>query len=254
LILINSVAGQLVHAQARMGGSIVMKAADIMVTDVITLNVDDTVQKAARVLLDHRISAAPVVDAQGRLVGMVSEGDLLRRAEIGTEKRRSWWLALLSSAEDQVRDFVRAHAVKVADVMTRDVIGASEDTSLNEIATLLERHGIKRVPIMRDGKVVGIVSRANLLQAFASASAVADVTAAIAPGDQILRERVIDQIRQLPWGMPWLVTVTVQKGVVELWGPVHSEGQRQALRVAAESTPGVKAVKENLYRLPAAAE
>lgn len=231
-----------------------MKAADIMVTDVITLNVDDTVQTAAQVLLDRRISGAPVLDAQGRLVGMVSEGDLIRRAEIGTEKRRSWWLELLTGAEDSARNFVRAHAVKLADVMTRDVIGASEDSSLNEIATMLEKHGIKRVPIMRDGKVVGIVSRANLLQALASAIAVADATTDVARGDQALRGRVVDQIRQLPWGMPWLVTVTVQNGVVELWGPVQSEGQRQALRVAAEATPGVRAVKENLYRLPAAAE
>jgi len=229
-----------------------MKAADVMVTDVISLHPDDTVQTAARVLLDHRISGAPVVDAQGRLVGMVSEGDLIRRAEIGTEKRRSWWLELLTGAENQARDFVRAHAVKLADVMTTDVIGAREDTSLNEIATLLERHGIKRLPIMRDGKVVGIVSRANLLQALASVAAYAET--GMAPGDHSLRERVTDQIRQLPWGMPWLVTATVQNGVVELWGPIHSEGQRQALRVAAESTPGVKAVKENLYRLPAAAE
>ena len=144
--------------------------------------------------------------------------------------------------------------MKLADVMTRDVIGASEDSSLNEIATLLEKHGIKRVPIMRDGKVVGIVSRANLLQALASSIAVADATTDVAGGDQVLRGRVVDQIRQLPWGMPWLVTVTVQNGVVELWGPVQSEEQRQALRVAAEATPGVRAVKENLYRLPAAAE
>ena len=231
-----------------------MKAADIMVTDVITLNVDDTVQDAARVLLEGRISGAPVVDAQGRLLGMISEGDLIRRAEIGTEKRQSWWLELLTGAESQVRDFIRAHAVKLADVMTRDVVSASEDTSLNEIATLLEKHGIKRVPIMRDGKVVGIVSRANLLQALASAIAVADVTTDVTSDDQTLRGRVIDQIRQLPWGMPWLLTVPVQNGAVELWGPVRSEEQRHALRVAAEGTSGVKAVKENLYRLPAAAE
>jgi CBS domain-containing protein len=228
-----------------------MKAADIMVTDVITLHVDDTVQTAARVLLDHRISGAPVLDAQGRLVGMVSEGDLIRRAEIGTEKRRSWWLELLTGAEEKARDFVRAHAVKVADVMSKDVIAAGEDASLNEIATLLERHGIKRLPIVRDGRPVGIVSRANLLQAFASMTAYEPT--GVTTDDQTVRERIIEQIRSLPWGMPWLVTVTVQRGVVELWGPVGSEEQRQALRVAAESTPGVKAVKENLYRIPAAA-
>ena len=228
-----------------------MKATDIMVTDVITLNVDDTVQTAARVLLDRRISGAPVLDAQGHLAGMVSEGDLIRRAEIGTEKRRSWWLELLTGAEEKARDFVRAHAVKVGDVMSKGVIAAGEDTSLNEIATLLERHGIKRLPIVRDGKVVGIVSRANLLQAFASMTAYEST--GVRADDQTIRERIIDQIRLLPWGMPWLVTVTVQRGVVELWGPVGSEEQRQALRVAAESTQGVKAVKENLYRIPAAA-
>ena len=227
-----------------------MKAADIMVTDVITLHVDDTVRKAAEVLLEHRVSAAPVVGPDGRLAGMVSEGDLIRRAEIGTEKRRSWWLELLSFPEAQARDFVRAHAVKVADVMTKNVVTAGESASLNEIVTLLERHGIKRVPIVRDGKVVGIVSRANLLRAFASTAQATDGTA----DDQTIREHVVDQIRALPWGMPWLVNVTVQDGVVELWGPIHSDEQRQALRVAAEATQGVKAVKDNLYRLPAAAE
>jgi CBS domain-containing protein len=229
----------------------IMRAADIMVTDVIMLHVDDTVRKAAQVLLDHRISGAPVIDADGRLAGIVSEGDLMRRAEIGTERRRSWWLELLTSPDGAAHDFVRSHAVKVADVMSEDVITASEDASLNDVATLLEQHGIKRLPIVRNGKVVGIVSRANLLRAFASAAwQEAETTA----DDQTIRERVVDQIRLLPWGMPWLVNVTVQDGLVELWGPISSDEQRQALRVAAEATPGVKAVKDNLYHLPAAAE
>jgi CBS domain-containing protein len=226
-----------------------MKAADIMVRDVIMLHVDDTVQKAAQVLLEHRISGGPVVDADGRLAGMVSEGDLMRRAEIGTEKRRSWWLDILSYPEAQARDFVRAHAVKVADIMSKRVVTASENTSLGEIATLLERNGIKRVPIMREEKVVGIVSRANLLRAFASTPRRETATAA---DDQTIRERVVDQMRALPWGN-WLLNVTVQ-AVVELWGPINSDEQRQALRVAAEATQGVKAVKDNLYRLSAAAE
>ena len=229
-----------------------MKAADVMVNDVITLRPDDTVQKAAKVLLDHRISGAPVIDAEGRLVGMLSEGDLMRRSEIGTERRQSWWLKLLSLPEIEARDFVKAHAVKVADVMTRQVVTATESHTLGELASLLEKHGIKRVPIVRDKRVIGIVSRANLLQAFARASAEPDRETT--GDDQATRERIVEQIRALPWGMPWLLTVTVQDGVAELWGPVHSEEQRQALRVAAESVPGVKAVKENLYRLPAVAE
>ena len=229
-----------------------MKAADVMVKDVVTVQPNDTVQMAAKVLLDHRISAAPVVDAAGHLVGMLSEGDLVRRIEIGTQKRHSWWLQLFSTAEVGARDFVKSHALKVADVMTRDVVTGAEGTSLEAIASLLEKHGIKRVPIMRDDKLVGLVSRANLLQAFASAAARSGGD--VRTSDHEIRERIVDQIRALPWGMPWLVTVTVQDGVAELWGPIHSEDQRQALRVAAESTPGVKAVKENLYRLPAAAE
>ena len=229
-----------------------MKAADVMVNDVITLRPDDTVQKAAKVLLDHRISGAPVIDAEGRLVGMLSEGDLMRRSEIGTERRQSWWLKLLSLPEIEARDFVKAHAVKVADVMTRQMVTATESHTLGELASLLEKHGIKRVPIVRDKRVIGIVSRANLLQAFARASAEPDRETT--GDDQATRERIVEQIRALPWGMPWLLTVTVQDGVAELWGPVHSEEQRQALRVAAECVPGVKAVKENLYRLPAVAE
>jgi len=228
-----------------------MKAGDVMVKDVIMLRSDDTVQKAAQVLLDHRISAAPVLDAAGRLAGMISEGDLMRRSEIGTEKRRSWWLHLLASPEFEARDFVKSHAVRVADVMTRDVVTATEETSLEQVASLLEKHGVKRVPIVRDGTVVGLVSRANLLQAFASE--VARPSVEIGASDRTIRERIVDRIRSLPWGMPWLVTVTVQDGVVELWGPIGSDEERQALRVAAESTPGIKEVRENLYRLPAAA-
>ena len=151
-----------------------MKASDVMVSDVITVHADDTVQKAAKVLLDHRISGVPVVDPAGHLVGMLSEGDLMRRSEIGTEKRASWWLKLFSIPDIEARDFVKAHALKVADVMTRQVVTASESHTLGEVASLLEKHGIKRVPIVRDGTVIGIVSRANLLQAFASTSVAPD--------------------------------------------------------------------------------
>lgn len=225
-----------------------MKAADVMVTDVIVVRPQSTIREAAKVLLDHRISAAPVCTDKGRLVGIVSEGDLMRRAEIGTERRRSWWLELLSSPDARARDFVKAHAVKIADVMTKDVITATEDTPLRDVATLLEKNGIKRVPIVRGGNIVGIVSRRNILQAFADrASAPVEVRAS----DKAIHDAILDQIRALPWGKPWLLTVTVIDGTVKLWGPVDSDQQRQAIRVAAEATPGVKAVTDNLYRIPA---
>jgi CBS-domain-containing membrane protein len=223
-----------------------MKAADVMVTDVITVRPDTSTQEAARILVDNGISAAPVVDEEGRVAGIVSEGDLIRRAEIGTEFRRSWWLELLSSPEARARDFVKSHALKVADVMTTRVVTAPEAASLGEIANLLEKNGIKRVPIVRDGRLVGIVSRANLLRAYATSAG------RTTPDDDRLRERIVADIRALPWGMPWLLTVTVQDGVVDLWGPVNSEDQRQAIRVAAEATPGVKSVRDNLYYYPRA--
>jgi CBS domain-containing protein len=225
-----------------------MKARDVMVTDVITVKPQDRVRDVAALLLDRSISAAPVV-SDGRLVGIVSEGDLMRRAEIGTQRRRSWWLALLSGPEVRAQDFVRAHAQKVADVMTRDVVTASEEAPLGELAALLEKRGIKRVPIVREGRIVGIVSRRNLLQAFAKATA----TPAAAPSDKAIEDAIRDQIRASSFGRPWLHSVSVTNGVAELWGPVDSEEERAALRVIAESTPGVREVGDNLYRLSAMA-
>ena len=225
-----------------------MKAADVMVTDVIAVRPQDTVRDAAAVLLERRVSAAPVVDDDGGLVGIVSEGDLMRRTEIGTDRRRSWWLELLTAPETRAQEYVKAHARKIADVMTKDVVTATEDMPLRDVATLLEKNGIKRVPVVRRGKVVGIISRRNILQAFARSATPIPVN----PSDLAIQKAIIDQIRSLPWGKPWLLTVTVTDGVVELWGPVDSAEERQAIRVAAEATPGVREVRDSLYRMPMA--
>src|SRR6266540_3116635 len=140
-----------------------MQVRDVMVAPVITVSPSSTVQEVAKLLLDERISAAPVLDSEGRLVGIVSEGDLLHRVEAGTKRRRSWWLQALTGNNTLATEYIKAHARKVADVMTRDVITASLQTPLHEIATLMEKNAIKRVPILENGHVVGIVSRANLL-------------------------------------------------------------------------------------------
>src|SRR6516165_92811 len=147
-----------------------MKAADVMVPKVITVGVDATIGEVADTLLSHHISGAPVVGEKGELVGIVSEGDLMRRPETGTERRPSWWLALLSSDRASATEYIKSHSRKVADVMTREVISAGPDTSLGDIAAMLERNRIKRVPILDGGKLVGIVTRANILQALASAA------------------------------------------------------------------------------------
>jgi CBS domain-containing protein len=139
-----------------------------MVTNVITVGPDTSVQEVAQILLSARISAVPVVEAGGELLGIVSEGDLMHRAEAGTGRRRPWWLAAFLGKEALAAEFVKEHSRRVTDVMTREVVTAAPETSLSDVANLMEKNAIKRVPIVKDGKVVGIVSRANLLQALAS--------------------------------------------------------------------------------------
>jgi CBS domain-containing protein len=220
-----------------------MQAADVMITDVVSVPETATVREVAQLMLDKRISGVPVVDAKGRIVGIVSEGDLLRRAEIGSQRKRSWWLELVAGTEQLASEYIRSHAVRVTDIMARDVVTATETTPLSEIATLLERHRIKRVPIVRGGKLVGIVSRANLVQALAAQPPAASVKS----DDRSIRETLTKHIREQPWGMPWLLTTTVEDGVVTLWGPVTSEQIRASLRIAAETTPGVKDVKDEMF-------
>ena len=230
-----------------------MKAADVMVSDVmvsdvITVGANDSVQDVAQILLTNRISAVPVVDDNGRLIGIISEGDLMRRPESGTERARSWWLQALTDTRTLAEEFVRTHSRRVCDVMTREVVTASPDTPLGEVAALLEKRRIKRVPIVASGKIVGIVSRANLLQALASLK---DET--VAPrhiDDAALRGQVMAQLTATPRVRPALLNVIVHDGTVELWGVVDSDAERNAIRVAAEVTPGVRAVNDNLVVHP----
>lgn len=220
-----------------------MKARNVMVSPVITVKPDASVKEVAQILLQHHISALPVVDDAGQLTGIVSESDLMRRADLGTERRRSRWLsALFSDEESLAAEYVKAHGHKVADVMTRRVITAAPDTRLNEIATLLEKHGIKRVPIVENGSLVGIVSRANLIQALAADRKGLEIPIP----DSKLRDRIMSHLRAQPWAHTSLINVTVNDGIVDIWGLTLSKEEKQALRVAAESIPGVRAVNDNV--------
>jgi len=219
-----------------------MRAQDIMTPHVITVDPDLDVRAVAGILIKNSISAVPVVGANGKLLGIVSEGDLVRRIETGTEHQRSWWLELFTSNQARAIDFVKSHARKAKDVMTRDIVSAGPDTPVQEIANLLERYGIKRVPIIKNGQVIGIVSRANLVQALASYE---PTLATVQPTDEKMRREIISNLGVQPWGKG-LVNVIVQDGVVDLWGFVDNESERQALRVAAEATPGVRAVNDQL--------
>jgi CBS domain-containing protein len=226
-----------------------MRASDVMVTGVITVKLSSNVQDVAELLLANRISAVPVIDDAGKLVGMVSEGDLLRRSEADTGHERSWWLRLLMGREYLAAEYVKEHSRRVADVMTRGVISAEPGTPVADIATLLERHRIKRVPIVQSGKVVGIVSRANLIQALATFRK--KLTSPQPVADTELREKIASWLKSEPWVRQFLVNVTVTEGAVDLWGLVDSAAEKKALRVAIENMPGVKAVNDNVLVRPA---
>ena len=225
-----------------------MKAQDVMVSPVITAGENETVRDVAKLLITKRISAVPVVDSSGELVGIVTEADLLHRAEAGTERPLSWWLSLLSGDRALADDYVKSHAVKVKDVMTRDVKTAAPDTPLVEIADLFEAQHIKRVPIVtKGGDLVGIVSRANIIQAVASARPRLEIS----PSDAMIRKKLMDELKKQPWSHVHRLNVTVTAGVVDLWGLVESEKERQAIRVAAETITGIAGVNDHLVHRPA---
>jgi CBS domain-containing protein len=231
-----------------------MRAMDVMTTNVITVEPDTSVQELATLLSERGISGVPVVDNKDtRLVGIVSEGDLLHRAETGTERRtqrrRSRWLDTFASDQEAARDYVKAHGRTVREIMTRDVITVSDTTELADIATLLETRRIRRVPVVRDGKLVGIVSRANLVRALAITKNEPAIDAD--SDDRTIRQRLLIELQGHEWVHMWAADIIVRDRVVHLWfSDDRSEDERQAMRVAAENIPGVRQVQEHI--VPAA--
>ena len=224
-----------------------MRVADIMTSGVVTVRPDTSVREVAKILLDRSISAVPVVDDEGRPLGIVSEGDLVRRTELGTETRRSWWLDLFGDPDERAIRFTREHGRTAEQVMSREVVTTTEDAGLAEVARLLEKHRIKRVPVLRDGRIVGIVSRANILRGFAS---VEEKQPAAKPASDLeIRKAVLATLSELSIA-PGLVDVTVSAGTVQLWGTTRSDAEERAAIVAAEEVPGVTAVESHLGRLP----
>jgi len=222
-----------------------MLARDVMTTAVLTAPPDTEVREIARTLLERRVSALPIVDEQGTLRGIVSEGDLINRSESETQHGRSWWLRLIAAPDEVARDYLRAHGTRAEDVMTTDVITVAEDTPLGQIAALLERHRIRRVPVLRGGKLVGIVSRANLLQGLAAARP----APANRREDREIRDALLGALEEA--GLPMhQMNVIVADGVVQLWGALESDVQRQAARAAVQGTPGVKRLDDHLGVVP----
>lgn len=219
-----------------------MKARDIMTSNVVCVGPDTDVRDVARLLLARHVSAVPVVDASHRLLGILSEGDLMRRPELGTQRQRAWWLDLVARADDeQIKTFIRSHGRSAADVMTRKVVSVSENADVSEIARLLEQHRIKRVPVVRDGKVVGIVSRANVIQGLAAGEPDRD-----AADDESVKAAIDALSESEGWMTHGCLNATVRDGAVEVWGWVESEDERKAIRLAIESIPGVRSVESHL--------
>ena len=218
-----------------------MRARDVMVRAVATTTPETTVEKVARLMINLRISGVPVLDKNGQLVGIVTEGDLLRRAETGTERRRSRWSEWFSANSRLAAEYIKSHARRVDDIMTREVVSVEESASLAEIAELMETKRIKRVPVVHNGKIVGIVSRADLLQVLASGGA----ASANEDNDRQIRDRLLAELRRQEWASPAEANVIVSDGVVHFWGTVGSEEERRALRIAAENIPGVRGIEDH---------
>jgi CBS domain-containing protein len=220
-----------------------MKASDIMTPDVISADPDATVLQAARYMLQHHISGLPVIDKTGALVGILSEGDFLRRRETHTDRRPSRWLEFLMGPGKLAAQYTHTHGSKVSEVMTTNLHTVGEDTSLEKIVEMMERYRIKRVPVLRGKKVVGIVTRANLMHAMVS---LARGEPKAATGDAAIRQELLKELKTEKWALASMINVVVREGVVELWGMIVDDRQREALVVAAENIPGVKQVKDHL--------
>jgi CBS domain-containing protein len=220
-----------------------MRARDVMTRGVISVDPNATVLQAARIMLQHHISGLPVVDSVGKLVGILSEGDFLRRQETSTERHRSRWLEFLMGPGRMAADYSHSHGSKVAEVMTVDVRTVDEDAALADIVALMEKRRIKRVPVLRGDALVGIVTRSNLMHAMVS---LARAAPPLAKDDTAIRDRLLAIMQHEAWAPAAMSNVVVRGGVVELWGVIVDERQREALNVAAENIPGVKAVEDHL--------
>jgi CBS domain-containing protein len=227
-------------------GEASMLAQDVMTRDVVTVGPETPVTEIAKRLVERRISAVPVVGADGTAVGIVSEGDLLRRREIGTERRTSWWLEVFGDPDALARAYTKAHGLAAADVMSSPVICVEEEAPLATVADMLQTHGIKRVPVLRRGKLVGIVSRADVVRALLAHAGVAAKPVAKAPDDRAIERALRERMGAESWAKSGLVNAVVHEGVVALHGFVRSEEQRRGLQVLAREIPGVRAVEDHL--------
>jgi CBS domain-containing protein len=221
-----------------------MRAVDVMTVDPVSISPDESIVEAIRLMLQRKFSGLPVVDSTGALVGIVTEGDLLRRTETGTQRKRPRWIEFLIGSGRLANEYVQTSGRKVHDVMTYDVQTVAEETPLDDIVQQMERHQIKRLPVVHGGKLVGIVTRANLLRALASV--VGETKPVAAADDASIRGRIYAELQKQPWAPVNMLDIVVRDGIAHLWGVVLDERQREAIRVVAENTAGVKGIEDHL--------
>ena len=224
-----------------------MNAQETMTKDVITVGPETTVGEIAGLLVRHRISAVPVLAEDDRVVGIVTQTDLGHRSETGTEKKRKWWLDVFADTDVKAREFIKSHGVKAEDVMSRVVVSVAKDASLSEVAEILDTHRIRQVPVMEGGKLMGMISRTDLVRKLAEVTVSAP---AVRPDNGTLQKAIWGQIKAQPWLKAAYINLAVKDGVVELWGAVDSEEQRRALRVLVEGVSGVQKVENNVGLFP----
>jgi CBS domain-containing protein len=220
-----------------------MIVSDVMTHNCITISPEARVEEAVNLMLSRNISGLFVVDKAGDLVGVVTEGDLLRRDELGTQRNRSWWLRLLASPARQAADFTHANGRHVRDVMTADVLSVAQDAPLVDVVVTMEKHRIKRLPVTADGRVIGVVSRADLLRALVGR--IRNVEP-LDTDDRGIRTAILNALEAQPWAPTTTLNVTVADGIVDLWGAITNEEERRGIRVIAENTAGVKSVNDHL--------
>jgi len=220
-----------------------VRTSEIMTSPVITITPATSIAGAARLMLQHRISGLPVVNPKGEVVGIITEADLLRRAETGSVPHHPMWLELLLGPGRLAKEYTEAHARKVGDAMTADVVSVPSHAELRDVVRLMSKRRIKRLPVIDDGRLVGIVSRANLVRALAKAL----VKKPARPlSDTEIWQAILDAIAAEPWGPRFAVDIKVNNGSVDVYGTMTDERERAALHVLAESIPGVKAVRDHL--------
>jgi CBS domain-containing protein len=220
-----------------------MQASEVMTRNIVSIGRDAPIRDAIRLMLDNKVSGLPVVDAGGKLIGILTEGDLLHRSEIATEKHHWRWLDFLLGPGRMASEYVRTHGRVVGELMTREVVTVGVDTPLGDIVALMQHHHVKRLPVIDGDKLAGIISRADLLDALGRAL---DEQELPAVSDEDIRARVLAELEKVDWAPRDGLTIAVADGVVELNGVVFDEHEREALRVAAENIPGVKGISDRL--------